>query len=249
MISLLPERAHRPLAGPQRTPGMRVPAAAKVREHSDRPEGQHDAEEEHDDVGAGGGRLLHGRTYRTTLTGVVPTDVERAVKIGVLLDPRPADLGRWLTEAAAFDAAGADVLWVDVASGPELDPPVLTAALAAVTYRALLVMKLPVAGQSLGGARALATIGQLSRGRLRIADDNGVVHRIPADPEAIEPEAKQRWTFVPVPDSRATWRARLRDAAEHGTHGVLVPADPRLLDLLRNPEDPGERRDLLLAQG
>jgi hypothetical protein len=30
---------------------------------------------------------------------------------------------------------------------------------------------------------------------------------------------------------------------------VLVPAGPRLLDLLRNPDDPGDRRDLYLAQG
>jgi hypothetical protein len=28
-----------------------------------------------------------------------------------------------------------------------------------------------------------------------------------------------------------------------------VPAGPRLLDLLRNPDDPGDRRDLYLAQG
>src|SRR6266542_2513238 len=35
-------------------------------------------------------------------------------------------------------------------------------------------------------------------------------------------------------DSRAAWRAALRNAAEHGSRGLLVPANPRLLDLLRN---------------
>jgi len=29
----------------------------------------------------------------------------------------------------------------------------------------------------------------------------------------------------------------------------VVPVDPRLLDILRNPDDPGDRRDLQLAQG
>jgi hypothetical protein len=28
-----------------------------------------------------------------------------------------------------------------------------------------------------------------------------------------------------------------------------VPADPRLLDILRNPDDHGDRHDLQLAQG
>ena len=31
--------------------------------------------------------------------------------------------------------------------------------------------------------------------------------------------------------------------------GLLVPAHPRLLDILRNPDDPGERHDLQLTQG
>jgi hypothetical protein len=31
--------------------------------------------------------------------------------------------------------------------------------------------------------------------------------------------------------------------------GVLVPMDPRLLDILRNPESAIDRSDLLLAQG
>jgi hypothetical protein len=29
----------------------------------------------------------------------------------------------------------------------------------------------------------------------------------------------------------------------------MVPANPRLLDILRNPDEPGDRRDLQLAQG
>jgi len=51
------------------------------------------------------------------------------------------------------------------------------------------------------------------------------------------------------PDGRAAWRATLLDAGERGLRGLLVPADPRLLDILRNPDDPGYRHDLQLAQG
>lgn len=166
-----------------------------------------------------------------------------AVRVGVLLDGRPDDLGEWLATGAAFDAAGADALWVDLAGAPDLDPLAAAAALAAVTYRSLLVVAHPA-----GAApdRTLATVERLSRGRLRLADRAG------------------QWLRVPPPDSRATWRAVVADAAGRGAAGsdaagsgagvpgvagLLVPADPRLLDLLRNPADPAGRHDLHLAQG
>ncbi|MGP4099535.1 hypothetical protein, partial [Nonomuraea sp. KM90] len=62
------------------------------------------------------------------------------VGVGIVL-PRPqGDPGEWLTDAVAFEAAGADALWVEHGSAPALDPLTLTAALAAVTYRSLLVV-------------------------------------------------------------------------------------------------------------
>jgi hypothetical protein len=189
----------------------------------------------------------------------------QAVKVGVLLPRQPDDLGEWLADGAAFDAAGTDALWIDVA--PRLDPLALTAALAAVTFRSLLVTTMPASdGSSQTLARMLTTIGQLSHGRLRVLTDAiplggladidpglGVFRRIPEEPAAFEhtrePDEAERWVSAPSPGSRATWRATLRDAAERGFRGVLVPADPRLLDILRNPDDPGDRRDLQLAQG
>jgi len=51
------------------------------------------------------------------------------------------------------------------------------------------------------------------------------------------------------PDGRAAWLAKLAEAAERGVRGVVVPADPRLIDVLRNPDDAGGRMDLYLAQG
>jgi len=173
----------------------------------------------------------------------------QVVKIGVVLARQPDDLGGWLADGAAFDAAGADALWIDSGPDAELDPLVLTAALAAVTFRSLLVTTVPApAGKAQPPARTLATIGRLSHQRLRI-----FAHPMPEDFETFEypgePDITERWVRVPFPDSRATWRAALIDTAERGCQGLLLPADPRLLDLLRNPDEPDDRRDLQLAQG
>jgi hypothetical protein len=191
----------------------------------------------------------------------------QAVKIGVLLARQPDDVGEWLADGAAFEAAGADALWVDFPPETKLDPLALTAALAGVTFRSLLVTSLPASdAPSQAVARMLATIGRLSHGRLRILADAspfrglaeigpglGVVRRIPGDLETFEhtrePDQAERWVSAPSPDSRVTWRATLLDVAERGFRGLLVPADPRLLDILRNPDDPDHRRDLQLAQG
>lgn len=145
------------------------------------------------------------------------------VQVGILLEKEPAELGEWLTDAAAFDAGGADALLLD--PGPDLDVLALAAALAAVTFQALLVVTLPETPQ-----RSLDTIHRLSRGRLVTRAD-------------------ESWEHVPVPPGRAAWRAACADAAERGVAGLVVPADPRMLDILRNPDDPGDRRDLHLAQG
>ncbi len=124
------------------------------------------------------------------------TDGTQRIRIGILLACQPEDPGEWLTDGAAFEAAGADALWV---------------------------------------------VAALSRGRLRVLSGSyGHPYRL---------DSAQRWVPAPVPDSRATWRATLLDAAERGYHGLVVPADPRLIDILRNPDDPGPRLDLHLAQG
>jgi len=151
-----------------------------------------------------------------------------AIRVGVVLPRRPADLGEWLADAAAFDAAGADALWVDVDAGSGLDTVTLTAALAAVTSRATLIARMPKGV----AAEAVSTIRRLSRGRYVPAEEAG------------------RWVRVPPPESRVQWRETLsnQDGDQDGD-GVLVDADSRLLDLLRNPDDPGERHDLELAQG
>lgn len=160
------------------------------------------------------------------------------IRIGVRLGWRPGDIGGWLADCSAFDAAGADALWLDVDGHPDVDPLALAAALTAVTHRSLLIA--PVVAASDAGRirerdRAVETVNQLSRGRLRIADSMA--------------DTDRRWVDTVLPDGRAAWAATIAEAAENGHYGLVVPAADRLLDLLRNPGDPGERRDLELSVG
>jgi hypothetical protein len=175
------------------------------------------------------------------------------VKIGILLARQVDDIGEWLADADAFDAAGADALWVHLGNAPELDPLAVTAALAAVTVRATLVAVLPAGEVSPASARTLATIARLSHGRLRVAHDipsaGLAVPSVASFTAGYALEAAGAWTSASYPDGRAAWRAMLAEAAERGTRGLLVPADPRLIDILRNPDDSGGRMDLYLAQG
>jgi Luciferase-like monooxygenase len=167
---------------------------------------------------------------------VAQPEPSRTVKVAVLLTIDPHNVGGWLADGAAFDAAGADVLWIDHGPDPELDPLALMAALAVVTSRSNLVtISPPSDGPAAAHARSLTTVDRLSHGRLSFHADG--------------PAETHRWFAAPPPDSRAAWRLMLAEAAEGGFEGVLVPANPRLLDILRNPEEPGERRDLFLAQG
>jgi hypothetical protein len=203
--------------------------------------------------------------------------VEPVVKVGVALDPRPDELAEWLADAAAFEAAGVAALWIGLAPDGELDPLVLTAALAVVTSRALLLVSLPATA---GPVQALVTVGRLSRGRLRVvADDDrpsfpdggdgevdvdvelgvdvdaGVdVARVRLGPHDADPmddvdDPAERWVTVPSPENRSAWQATMVDVVERGYSRLMVPANPRLLDILRNPEEPGDRHDLQLAQG
>lgn len=186
------------------------------------------------------------------------------IKVGILLAGEPTDLVEWLRDAAAFDAAGADALWLDLAPQPELDPLAVAAALSVVTFRSHLFVSLHEA--DLGSpalAGVLSTIDRLSLGRMRVVADAdampaevlsriGVVRRVPGDPVVLEDtrsDAGQRWRAEPAPEGRPGWHAARLAAVEHGVYGLIVPAGPRLLDLLRNPDDEGDRRDLQLSVG
>jgi hypothetical protein len=183
------------------------------------------------------------------------------VRVGVVFARDPSDLGEWLRDAAAFDAAGADALWLDVARQPELDPLVVAAALSVVTFRSQLFVSLAEPDlASPACARALSTVDRLSGGRVRVVTDAetlpfdvgsgvGMVRRRPESPESLEDIDGNHWNAHPTPDGRAGWQAALLAALEGDVHGLIIPASPGLLDLLRNPDDEGDRRDLQLSVG
>jgi alkanesulfonate monooxygenase SsuD/methylene tetrahydromethanopterin reductase-like flavin-dependent oxidoreductase (luciferase family) len=151
------------------------------------------------------------------------------MQIGVLLPSRFEDPGEFLADARALEAAGVDSVWIaDTRDG--FDPLLVLAAIAAVTSQLRLGL---IRGGSpsplLGGTgRGFDTLQQLSR------------QRFIAGPE--------RWRRVDVPADREAW-AKSLDEAEGATDGVIVPMDPRLLDILRHPTDAIDRSDLILAQG
>jgi hypothetical protein len=191
----------------------------------------------------------------------------QGVKVGVLLDRRLDDVGEWFADATAFEAAGADVLWLDPLAEPGLDPMAVLAALAARTSRSLLVGALPASDRPPAQlAPTITTIRRLSQGRLALIADRdwpgelvtlvaglGISRYVPDGQDGYDHrrggERVERWARTAAPEGRAAWRAALANAAEGGVEGLLVPAGPRLLDILRNPNDPGGRDDLHLAQG
>jgi hypothetical protein len=136
------------------------------------------------------------------------------------------EAGDLFADARAVEAAGADSLWADAAEG---DPYVLLAALAALTWRVALV----ASGAPHGTGRA--TCARLARGRLVIAEESA--------------RRGERWIQTPFPSGRDEWRAVRAAAEKEGATGIVVANDPRLLDLLRNPDQIADRADMNLASG
>jgi hypothetical protein len=59
----------------------------------------------------------------------------------------------------------------------------------------------------------------------------------------------ERWAAIKMPDDRETWRRIRQEYETAGATGLVIPFDPRLLDLLRNGDEEDDRSDLTLAQG
>src|SRR2546422_8252375 len=158
------------------------------------------------------------------------------MKLGVVFPSRFEDPGEFLADARAMETAGVDSVWMQ-AQGDGLDPLLMLAAIAAVTSQLRLGLNSqvpsPLAGEGQGGGadqRRIATLQLLSRNR-------------------VVESSTERWQRVEVPADRDTWASTLERAQKDGAHGVLVPFDPRLLDILRHPDDAIDRSDLILAQG
>jgi hypothetical protein len=131
----------------------------------------------------------------------------------------PADFG----DAAEFLAdvralEAAGAEMIEIEGGNEA----ALGAIAAVTHRVWIRVESP--GSS-------AVLQKLSRGRLVQGTPDG-----------------EKWVAVAMPPDRASWAAMVREQETAGSHGVIVDWDPRLIDLLRNPE-PEDRSDLLMSTG
>ena len=147
------------------------------------------------------------------------------------------DVGELFADARALEAAGADSLWV--LARDDQDPWILAAALAAATWRARIV----VVG-AVERPETRTTLHRLSRGRLFVGEPSGAAVAIP-DAEGV----MERWAICELPPGRAEWKTMRADRASQGFAGVVLPNDPRLLDLVRNPDVEDDRQDLKLAFG
>jgi hypothetical protein len=156
------------------------------------------------------------------VTDVAP--VAPVLLVGVRLRPA-GDVGELFADAKAVEAAGADSLWIDARDG---DPYVILAALAAVTWRTRLVAR----GAPTNVA-ARETCAHLARGRLVVAEEL----------------SEERWADSPFPASRTAWDELRTASLAAGLTGVVLPNDPRLIDLLRNPDIIEARDDLKLSFG
>ncbi len=160
------------------------------------------------------------------------------MKIGVLFPSRFEDPGEFLADARAMEAAGVDSVWMED-DGVGLDPLLALAAIAAAAHQLRLGFIRPSSSEDTAErARRIETLQRLSRQRaiVGVAESGSVI------------AGGERWRRVEVPADREAW-ARTVERSEPDIDGVLVPLDPRLLDILRHPEDAIDRPDLQLAQG
>ncbi len=160
------------------------------------------------------------------------------MKVGVLFPSRFEDPGEFIADGRAMEAAGVDSVWMEDDGGH--DPIVTLAAIAAVTGRLCLGLILPNSSSAFETVswKGFETLQHLSRhrGMVGVSQDRKIVR------------PTEEWLRVDVPADREAW-AKTLEQAQASFDGVIVPMDPRLLDILRHPEDAIDRPDLQLAQG
>lgn len=160
------------------------------------------------------------------------------MKVGVLFPSRFDDPGEFLADARAMEAAEVDSVWLQD-DGAGLDPLLALAAISASAHQLRLGLIRPSSeGNDAEHERRVATLQSLSRHRAMVGIEEG----------AIITAGGERWRRVEVPADRDAW-ARIVERSEADGIGVIVPLDPRLLDMLRHPEEAIDRPDLQLAQG
>jgi alkanesulfonate monooxygenase SsuD/methylene tetrahydromethanopterin reductase-like flavin-dependent oxidoreductase (luciferase family) len=160
------------------------------------------------------------------------------MKIGVLFPSQFEEPGEFYADARAMEAAGVDSVWMED-DGVGLDPLLALAAIGASAHQ--LRLGFIRSSSSVGNPeyeRRILTLQRLTRQRtvVGVAESASIIG------------GQERWRRVEVPADREAW-AQIVERSEPETDGVLVPMDPRLLDILRHPEEAIDRPDLQLAQG
>jgi Luciferase-like monooxygenase len=160
------------------------------------------------------------------------------MKVGVLFPTRFEDAGEFLADARAMEAAGVNSVWLD--ADVDHDPFVVMAAIAAVTGELCVGLILPNSPSAFEAVswKGFETLQHLSghRGMMGVSQGEKIITPM------------SEWLRVDVPADREGW-AKTLEQDQPGVEGVLVPMDPRLLDILRHPDDAIDRSDLQLAQG
>ena len=178
------------------------------------------------------------------------------LRVAVTLPAKPGEVGEYLADVTALEAAGAFAVWVE---DTVLEPWVMLGALAAITHRLILgcLITSPEKWPAAQLRVAAATLQALSRGRVVVGlPQEGLLEdQLDAlraagvrifDGDFVAGE--EAWVSVPAPLDRDAWNEALAACEAAGATGVIVPWNDRLIDLLRNPE-PDDRSDLLVSTG
>ena len=196
------------------------------------------------------------------------------LRVAVTLPAKPGEVGEYLADVTALEAAGAFAVWVEDTA---VDPWVMLGAWAAITHRVGLgcLITSPEKWPAAQLGIAAATLQGLSRGRVVVGapdhmlDDqigslraagirifgrdayaDGVIVTVESADElsAAHGAETETWAAIPAPPDRDAWNTALGAYEAAGATGVIVPWNTRLIDLLRNPE-PDDRSDLLMSTG
>ena len=141
------------------------------------------------------------------------------IKVAVTMPAEVGDAAEFLADVRALEAAGAEMIGLE---GDGVEQSVMFGAIAAVTHR--IKLRLP-------NLELESVMHRLSRGRSVVGDPAG-----------------ETWVAIAMPANRELWANMIREQEAAGAIGVIVAWDPRLIDLLRNPE-PDDRSDLLMSTG
>jgi hypothetical protein len=177
-------------------------------------------------------------------------------RIGVRLPAVTTEVGEYLADVTALEAAGAHAVWVED-TGP--DPWVVLGALAAITHRLVLgcLITSPQEWPAAQLGSAAGALQTLSRGRIVVGLPQEGVREDQLD--ALRGAGvtifgsdfvagEEAWLSIPAPPDRGAWNEALAACDAAGATGLIVPWTDRLIDLLRNPE-PDDRSDLLISTG